>query len=86
MSGKTNKLISQEGVKDYGEEVAEETSEILQGDDKFDGADNEFEEARAEENTFDRERAEESAARERSQRAKNMEGYATGTANGPEED
>ena len=39
MIGKTNKLISQEGKKDYGEEAAEETKEISQGNDKFNGAD-----------------------------------------------
>ena len=45
MSEKTNKLISQEGKKDYGEEAAENTKETLQGDDEFDGGDEEFEEA-----------------------------------------
>ena len=32
---KTNKLIIQEGKKDYGEEAAEETKETIQGDDEF---------------------------------------------------
>ena len=86
MSGKTNKLISQEGKKDYGEEAAEDTIEISQGDDESDGADDNFKEARAEENAFDRARAEESAARARLQRARNMAGYATGTSNDPEEE
>ena len=65
MSWKTNKIISQEGKKDYGEEVAEETKETSHGNDKFDGGDNEFEEARVEEIAFDRAHAEESAARAR---------------------
>ena len=38
----------------YGEEVSEETKETSHGDDKFDGGDNKFEEARAEEIAFDR--------------------------------
>ena len=66
MSGKTNKIISQEGKKDYGEETAEETKALSQGDKKFDGADEKFEESRAEENAFDRVRVEESVARARS--------------------
>ena len=86
MSGKTNKLISQEGKKDYGEEAAEDTKEISQGDDKFDGGDDEFEEARAEEITFDRACAEEIAARARSQKARSMSGYKTGTSNNTEEE
>ena len=52
MSGKPNKLISQESRKYYGKEAAEETKALSQGDDEFDGADDEFEEARAEENAF----------------------------------
>ena len=86
MSGETNKLISQESRKDYGEEAAEETKALAQGYDKFDGADDEFEKSRAEENSFGAARAEESATRARSQRARNMAGYATGTANDPEEE
>ena len=39
MSVKTNKLIIQEGKKDYVEEAAEETKETSQGDDEFDGGD-----------------------------------------------
>ena len=58
MSGKTNKLIIQEISKDYGEEAAEGTKVLSQGDDKFDGADEEFEEARVEENVFNAEHAE----------------------------
>ena len=42
MSGETNKLISQEGKKDYGEEAAEETKALSQGDGEFDGEDDEF--------------------------------------------
>ena len=41
MSAKTNKLTIQEGRKDYDEEAAEETKETLQGDDEFDGGDEE---------------------------------------------
>ena len=66
MGWKTDNPISQEGKRDYGEEEAEEIKEISQGDDEFNGADDEFEEARAEEIAFDRVRAEESAARARS--------------------
>ena len=84
MSGKTNKLISQEGNKDYGEEAAEETKEISQGDEEFKG-DKTFEKACAEEIVFDRARKEESVARASLQRARNMAGYVTGTANDPEE-
>ena len=65
MSGKTNKLISQEGKKDYGKEAAEETKETSHGDDRFDRGHNEFEEARAEEIAFNGAYAEESAARAR---------------------
>ena len=61
-----NKLVIQEGKKDYGEEAAEETKKTSQGDDKFDGGDKELEEARAEEIAFGKARAEESATRERS--------------------
>ena len=86
MSAKTNKLTIQEGKKDCGEEAAEETKETLQGDDKFDGGDEELEAARAEEIVFDRARAEESAARARSQKARSMAGYKTGTENDPEEE
>ena len=64
MGGKTNKLISQESRKDYGKEAAEETKALSQGDNKFDREDDEFEEAHTEE----------SAARERLQRARNMAG------------
>ena len=39
MSEKTNKLISQEGNKDYGEEASEETKETSQDDNVFDGGD-----------------------------------------------
>ena len=85
MIGKTNKLISQEISKDYGEEAADETKALSQEDDKFDGAGEEFEESRAEENAFDAVCAEERAARAHLQMARNMDGYATGTANDPEE-
>ena len=86
MIGKGNKLITQEIRKDYGEEAAEGIKALSQGDDEFGGAENEFEEARAEDNVFDAVRAEESAARACSQRAGNMAGYATGTANNPKEE
>ena len=86
MSGKTNKFISQEGKKDYSEEAAKETKEISQVDDEFDGGDKKFEEAHAEEIAFSRARVEESVTRARSQRARSMAGYVTGTANDPEEE
>ena len=86
MSGKGDKLISQESRKDYGEEAAEVTKALSQGDEEFDGVDDEFEEACAEDNVFDAARAEESATTARSQRAGNMAGYATGTANDPKEE
>ena len=63
MSGETNKIISQEDKKDYGEEAAEDTKEISQGNDEFYGGDNKFEKACAEDITFDRAGAEESVAR-----------------------
>ena len=86
MSGETNKLISQEGKKDYGEEATEETKALSQGNDKFYGADDTSEEACAEENAFDRAHAEESAARACSQKAMNMARYATETANNTKEE
>ena len=63
MSAKMNNLTIQEGKVDYGEEVAEETKETLQGDDEFDRGDKEFEAARSEEIAFDRARVKESTAR-----------------------
>ena len=86
MSGKTKKLVNQESKENYGDEVAEGATEILQINDKFDGADDEFEEARVEENAFDAARAVESMARARSQRAGNLAGNATGTAKDPKKD
>ena len=86
MIRKTNNLRSQESRKYYVEEAAEETKVLEQGDDKFNGVDDKFEEACAEENAFDAARAEESAARTHSHRAKNMAGYATGKGNDPEEE
>ena len=86
MSAKTNKLTIQEGKKDYGKEATEETKETLQGDDEFDGGDEEFEAARAEEIAFDRARAEERVARASSERAENLAGYAMGPPNKPEEE
>ena len=65
MSGKENKLISQESRKDYIKEAAEGATSLSQGDEEFDGVDEEFEEARAEENVFDAACAEESAVRSR---------------------
>ena len=65
MSGKENKLISQESRKDYSKEAAEGATSLSQGDEEFDGVDEEFEEARAEENVFDAACAEESAVRSR---------------------
>ena len=86
MSAKTNKLIIQDGKKDYGEEAVEDTKETLQGDDKFDGGNEEFEEARTEEIAFDRSCEEESAATALSQKARSMVRYKTGTENDPEEE
>ena len=85
MSGKTKKLMNQEIREDYGDEATEGTTSILQGNDEFNGADGEFEEECAEENAFNAERAEERAARERSQRVGNLGRYAMGTENDPEE-
>ena len=45
MSEKTNKIISQEGEKDYDKEAAKDTKETSQGDGEFDGGDEELEEA-----------------------------------------
>ena len=83
---KKNKLISQEVKKDYGEEAAEETKALSQGNEEFDGAEDKFEEARTEENTFYRAHTEESAARVYSQRASNMSGYVTVTSKNTEEE
>ena len=65
MSEKTNKLIIQEGKKDYGEEAAEETNKMLQADEEFNRGDEEFEAARAEEIAFNMARTEESTSRAR---------------------
>ena len=86
MSAKTNKLVIQEVKKEYSEESAEETKETIQGDDEFNGEDEEFEAARAEEIAFDRAGAEESAARARSHKARSMAGYKTVTENDSEEE
>ena len=86
MSGKGKKLISQEIRKDDGKEAAEGTKALSQGNDEFNEMEDKFEEARAEENTFNTARAEESAARARSQRVGDMSGYATGTPNNPKEE
>ena len=86
MSVKTNNMISQEIRKDYSEEAAEDNKVLAQGNDEFDGVDNEFKESHAGENVFDRERAEERATRARSKRASKMAKYATGTANDTKEE
>ena len=59
---------------------------MAQGDDEFDGSNNKFKEAHADENVFDAARAEESLARARSQRAIKMAAYATGLTNNPKEE
>ena len=79
MSAKKNKLISQEGKKDYSEEEAEDIKEISQGDNEFILGDKEFKEARAEEIAFDRARVEENASMELSNKAWSMAGYKTRT-------
>ena len=56
------------------------------GNEEFDGAENESEEAHAEEKSFGAARSEESTERARSKRAWHMAGYATVTANYPEEE
>ena len=63
MVGKTKKMINQESREDYGNKGAEGATALPQGDGKFDGADEKFEEACARENAFNAARAEESAAR-----------------------
>ena len=78
--------MNQDIRENYDNEAVEGAAAILQGDDEFYGADNKFEESRAEENAFNAIRTEESAARERLQRAGNLSGHATGTENKPEED
>ena len=42
---KTNKLVSQESREEYGKEAAEGATALSQGEEEFDGAGNEFEEA-----------------------------------------
>ena len=46
-------MIIQDIREDYVEEAVEVARALSQGDEEFDGADDEFEEARAEENAFD---------------------------------
>ena len=86
MSGNKNKLIKQEIREDYVDKAVEGATALLQGDKEFEGADDEFEEACVEENAFNAARAEYSAERASSQRAGNMAGYATETANRPTEE
>ena len=86
MSGKTQKLVKQEGRESYGNEAEEGATEISQGSEEFVGADGEFEAACAEENSFNAARKEESAARSRSQRVGNLARHATGTAKKRDED
>ena len=50
---KANKLIIQERSKDYTEEAEEGATALSQGYEEFDGADEKFEEAHPDENTFD---------------------------------
>ena len=56
---------------------------LSQGSEEFDGVDDEFEEACAEEKVFGAARAEEIVSRASLKRAGNMENYVTGTANKP---
>ena len=76
MSGNTKILVNQDGREIYGDDAAEVATDILQGDNKFFGA----------EDTFEVACAEESLARARSQRAGNLSRHAKGTANEREED
>ena len=39
MSAKTNKLVIQEGKKDYGKEAVADTKETSHGDNEFSGGD-----------------------------------------------
>ena len=86
MSRGKNKLINQESKEDYSDKAVEVATSLFQGEKHFDGAEDEFEQARAEESVFNVVHAEESVARARLQRAGNMAGCATGTANEPEEE
>ena len=86
MSGKTNKMVNQEGRESYGEKSVEGDIAISQGGGEFVGTDDKFEAACAEENAFDAARAEESTTRARSQRAHNLARHATGTENELRED
>ena len=45
MSVEANNMISQDIRKEYCKEAAEETKALSQGDNEFDGADNEFDKA-----------------------------------------
>ena len=73
--------MNQDIRESYDDKAAEGATAILQSDDEFDRADNEFEAAGAEEKAFDAAGAEEREARACSQRAGNLAGHATGTAN-----
>ena len=57
MSGEKNKLISQDIRKDHDKEAAEENKAFSQDGNEIVKVDDEFEEARAEENAFDAARA-----------------------------
>ena len=65
MSAKKNNINIQEGEKDHDKEAAEDTKVTLQGDDEFDGGEEEFEAACEEDIAFDRACTEESAERVR---------------------
>ena len=86
MSGKKRRLVNQESRESYGYESTEGATKMFQGIDKFVRVDNAFEAAHTEENAFEAACSEESVARDHFQRAGNLVGHATGTANDREED
>ena len=81
MSGNKNWLVKQESRESYGDEAVEGATAISQGNGEFDKADDKFEEARAEDNSFNAERKGEITARTCSHRADNLAGHAKGKKN-----
>ena len=78
--------MNQESRDRYGDESTEGATEISQGEDKLDGADEIFEEAHTDENMFDVACAEEIVARANSQRVRNLYRHVTETNNERNED
>ena len=65
-------MVNQESKDKYGDKAVKGATEILYGNNEFNGADENFEEARTEENAFDSALVEERVVRARSQSVVNL--------------